>query len=121
MSDDLPEETTYLVKVSDNWADEMDVAGLFLVTETEWRKYLDFLNARGYVGEVSVGTNQEIDYEEVSDYLKRFKLREVNRPEIAMLYRILGLSPCEFYSDEEVTCLSGRVFGECLLPEFETE
>ena len=76
-----------LVKFDDNWADEMDVSGFKLFDNLDdWNEAIkdfeDELKAdRGYekdelLGEFEIyfGTNEEIAYTSMEDFLKHFKV-----------------------------------------------
>lgn len=66
-----------LIKYSGNWADEMDLEGLFIVTKDEWEAYKKI--ADGYFNlqetlSYHVGTNEEIEYQTYSDLMEDFEV-----------------------------------------------
>ena len=66
-----------LIKYSDNWADEMDLEGLFVCSSAEWEEYKDsvkkyFEVKSSYI--YCVGTNEEVEYNSANDLLSAFEV-----------------------------------------------
>ena len=61
-----------LVTFKANWADEMDVAGLDIWTDAEWKA---FLASDYYPTEYYIGTNQEMEIESLKDWKNKFTVK----------------------------------------------
>lgn len=69
----------------DNWADEMDIEGVEVVLREEFfEKYDKVKEIKGPIS-VSIGSNEEIDYYEISDFLSSIEIGEVS-DEFAEMY-----------------------------------
>lgn len=69
--------STMLIKYSDNWADEMDLEGLFICSSEEWegykesvKKYFEVNSSYTYY----VGTNEEVEYNSANELLGAFEV-----------------------------------------------
>jgi len=85
----------YVIKYSDNWADEMDVCGWGLFSEEEKDNFLKvidnyFEDACEYF--LYVGTNQEIEYENKEDFMNSFEIVEISDEEGKTIKKIFGHS-----------------------------
>lgn len=65
-----------LVKFSSNWADEMDIEGLYVTTADELRDFINNVNKYFEHNDsinYCVGTNEYIDYESAEDLLSCYE------------------------------------------------
>lgn len=93
----------YFGKWSSNWADEMDVDAFKILTEEEYekfqysakmfKKYEDVFFEEEFT--VSIGSNEEIRYENAEQFLKCFNIQQISEDECKVLRRY-GLSETEF-------------------------
>lgn len=70
-----PEHQKYIVRYSGNWADEMDLEGFSLMDGEELNKYIETAKkffATGDTYSFYVGTNEEVEYESLEDFLNDF-------------------------------------------------
>ena len=68
---------TMLIKFSSNWADEMDVEGLFLVTQENWETFKDMAKAhfdKGNTVTYGVGSNEDIDFDSYEDLMDSYEI-----------------------------------------------
>lgn len=94
-------ERLYLYHYRDNWADEMDLAGMRIFTESEKNIYFDLFKEHfkknGYF-EFCVGTNQYIEYNKFTDFMKSFCAYVITKDEYKVLKKFtanLGFFPSE--------------------------
>lgn len=72
----------YCVRYTDNWADEMTIEGFSIMNEKEYERYVVTLNAIitdmecGQPFIYYVGSNEEIEYDNVDDFLSAFETSE---------------------------------------------
>ena len=72
----------YYVRYTDSWADEMTIEGFALMDEKEYERYVVALNAIitdmecGQPFIYQVGSNEEIEYNNVDDFLSVFETSE---------------------------------------------
>lgn len=72
----------YYVRYTDNWADEMTIEGFSIMDEKEYERYVVTLNAIitdmecGQPFIYYVGSNEEIEYDNVDDFLSAFETSE---------------------------------------------
>lgn len=72
----------YCVRYTDNWADEMTIEGFSIMDEKEYERYVVTLNAIitdmecGQPFIYYVGSNEEIEYDNVDDFLSAFETSE---------------------------------------------
>lgn len=72
----------YYVNYKDNWADEMFIDGFSIMDEKEYEHYTATVNA--IVADIEcglpfiyhIGTNEEIEYDNVNDFLSAFEVSE---------------------------------------------
>lgn len=86
----------YLVKYSDNWADEMDIEGFAVFTQKE---FCDFSNAieeimnlikNGKTYTYWFGTNEGVEYDHVNYFLKSFEIKTID----ALSYSLISGNIC---------------------------
>jgi hypothetical protein len=88
-------EKYFLVKYFDNWADEMDIAGYKLMTETEKKEY--FNGFRKTIEEENsyvffIGTNEGIEYMSFDDFRDTFNVDEISEIEYGVIEDKIGKS-----------------------------
>ncbi len=72
----------YFVRYTDSWADEMTIEGFAIMDEKEYERYVVALNAIitdmecGQPFIYYVGSNEEIEYDNVDDFLSAFETSE---------------------------------------------
>lgn len=72
----------YCVRYTDSWADEMTIDGFSIMDEKEYERYVVTLNAIitdmecGQPFIYYVGSNEEIEYDNVDDFLSAFETSE---------------------------------------------
>lgn len=72
----------YFVRYTDSWADEMTIEGFSIMDEKEYERYVVTLNAIitdmecGQPFIYQVGSNEEIEYNNVDDFLSAFETSE---------------------------------------------
>lgn len=72
----------YYINYKDNWADEMFVEGFSIMDEKEYEHYTATVNAiiadieSGLPFVYQVGSNEEIEYNNVNDFLSAFEVSE---------------------------------------------
>ena len=72
----------YFVRYTDSWADEMTIEGFAIMDEKEYERYVVALNAIitdmecGQPFIYQVGSNEEIEYDNVDDFLSAFETSE---------------------------------------------
>ena len=91
-------ENYVLVKWSDNWADEMDLNGFRIYTESEWKDFRTKLSAYKDGFTICVGTNEDIDYSNGKDLLKKMKVHKLSESDYATISRIFG----DVYGEQSV-------------------
>ena len=89
----------YLVKYTDNYADEFDVYGLALLTDTD-RKYFNNLEQEDLPITHYIGTNEEITYEHLNKLLRCYTWIEITELEYKLLDRLIGSDYGRFYYPE---------------------
>lgn len=83
-------ENYVLVKWSDNWADEMDLDGFCIYTESAWKDFRTKLSAYKDEFSICVGTNEDIDYSNGKDLLKKMNVHKLSESDYATISRIFG-------------------------------
>jgi hypothetical protein len=83
-----------MITYSDNWADEFDVEGISIFTEHEWNEYKE--DAKKYFEKNGsytfyFGTNQEMYYDSLKDFLEAFTKTKINENEYKVLSDYVGL------------------------------
>lgn len=80
----------FLIKFSDNWADEMDIRGFETFTESEYNEYISQLDKIEYPVEVGIGTNESLEYLSKEDYLRKLTVVEIEQSELDTLNKLFG-------------------------------
>lgn len=81
----------YLLEYSDNWADEMDVEGIYVMNEKELQEFNgaievvkeNFRNGREFY--FYVGTNEEIEYSSERELSSSYNVFEISSEEVEVL------------------------------------
>lgn len=91
----------YLVKYSSNWADELYVEGFALLTE-ESKSFFSSLTQDNFPLTHHVGTNEDIEYEKVSDLLQCYTWASIGIMEYQVIKKYLGEDYGHFYYPEVI-------------------
>ena len=77
----------FLVKYSDNWADEMDIDGCVVITEEQYNKIQENLKSfKPFT--FSIGTNEEIEYETLSSLKRKLEFLEIAEEEYSVIEKL---------------------------------
>ena len=79
-----------LVKWSDNWADEMDLEGFAVMESQEWKDIKKKFEKHDHGFDISVGTNEDIDYSDGKDFLRHIETKNISDDEAKMLKKLFG-------------------------------
>jgi len=79
-----------LINWNDNWADEMDLEGHFVMDKDVWEQMKEQARKIDYAFTYCVGSNEEIEYKDGEDALKYFTAKSITEEEYKVLER-LGL------------------------------
>jgi len=97
-----------LVKWSGNWADEMDLEGFKVFPTAVWDKWVEFVRENFTSYTFSVGTNEEIEYDDVEYFLRRFRPSPLTTEEAATFLKFFPSAesgffphPTKFRNDDE--------------------
>jgi hypothetical protein len=103
-------KTYYLVKFTDNWADEMDLYGFRIMDGDQLDEFTKGIRAiKRFPLEVYFGTNEFVIYENQEDIMKCFMIQPITASEKSFLDRCFpkasrwgyGVFPAlEDYADE---------------------
>lgn len=110
----------YLLKYSDNWADEMDIDGYVVIDENrkaELEKAIEYLNEHKLGICHCIGSNEEIEYAEVSEDL--YSIRELSPDEYKILEKLNILEIG--FANSLVECILDRVQDDILYGTEEDE
>ena len=91
----------YLVKYSSNWADEFYVEGFALLTE-ESKEFFSSLTQDDFPLIHHVGTNEDIEYEKVSDLLQCYTWTSIGSMEYQVIKKYIGEEYGHFYYPEVI-------------------
>ena len=90
-----------LVKFESNWADEMDVCGFAVMSSDEWNKVRQIILLIKDEFSISVGTNEEIEYENGQELLDEYEVCEISDDESQIIQRLFGHHYGYFRLDSE--------------------
>jgi hypothetical protein len=86
-------EKHFILKYNDNWADEMDISGFAVMTESERDEYFavfkKVFDINGYYTFV-VGTNEEVEYNTLQDFTNAFHMSEITEEEAKVFSKFFG-------------------------------
>ena len=117
----------YLIKYSDNWADEMGISGFAVYDQEE----LDFWKSK--IPEkwaFSVGTNEEIEYHSGKQFLNSCEIKNISINEAKSLYKFFGKNKTRFLDwngkdferfENYTDCQFGHFPDHFIDPDFEDE
>lgn len=109
----------WLVELADNWADEMDIEGFSIMSESDFAQWAKTVKEvakkidKGYNFEWYIGTNEWINWEDGTSFKEAFTCEVITDEEAEVLRRLLlhefasyGLFPsgedmAYFLEDEE--------------------
>jgi hypothetical protein len=98
----------FFYKFSDNWADEMDLEGFAILTETQKDIALAKIKReykRG--GSISFGTNEDNDYDSLEDVMDCIEIKEIATNEYFAIKKVFGgismgeLGPLSIYDIDD--------------------
>lgn len=92
-----------LVKYDSNWADEMDIDGFDVFTDSKWEKYLKSFKDHFDKGDeysYGIGTNEEIEYSSYDEFVRDFKVTEITDEEAATIEKHFGKHGYGFFPYE---------------------
>lgn len=94
-------EQKLLIKYQADYADEFDVYGFFVETESDWEEHLkeaeEVIKNRDEPYEAGFGTNEAIVYEDFGDYERCFTVSKITDEEYEVLSNLFDPPPR--YSD----------------------
>jgi len=100
-----------LIIFNGDWADEMDVEGFMIVSEECWKyKQLEWENTP-FPQELYVGTNEAIEYDDIKEYLRDFKVKEISDEEETVIRKLFGLNS-KFSNFGHVPLIEGTATNE---------
>lgn len=85
----------WLVKLADNWADEMDIEGFSIMSTgdfTQWARTVEEVAKRideGHRFEWYIGTNEWIDWESGAEFKNAFNCEVISDEEAEIIKRLL--------------------------------
>jgi hypothetical protein len=79
-----------LVKFSDNWADEMDIEGVEVVPRDDFYKIYNLVKEVDHEFEINIGTNEDLFYDDGSDFLKHVKVTNIDEDFANKYYKFVG-------------------------------
>jgi hypothetical protein len=79
--------TDVLIKYDGCWADEIDLQGFLVMTREEWKTHLSLVKRRYGDSEftISIGTNEEVNFNDFDDYKESFEIKKITDEESAVL------------------------------------
>jgi len=86
-------EKYFLLQYNDDWADEMDISGFAVMTQSERDEYFavfkKVFDVNGYYS-FCVGTNEEIEYDTLEDFTNAFQMAEITEEEAKVFSKFFG-------------------------------
>jgi len=80
-----------LIIFNGDWADEMDVDGFMIVSKECWKyKQLEWEHT-SFPQELYIGTNESMEYENMEEYLRNFKVKDISDEEEKVIRTLFGL------------------------------
>lgn len=80
----------YLVKFSADYADEFDVYGFCIMTEIEYKEFMNDLKKVDWPSENYFGTNEAIECESYEDYMRSVTVTDISQSEYDTIKRCFG-------------------------------
>lgn len=89
-----------LVLFNDNWADEMDISGFDILTESNWENIKASMSKLKFPFTIYCGTNEEIEYPDEKDLMSCFTVNSLEADQAEFLLKIFprgsfGFTPIE--------------------------
>jgi len=98
--------TYYMVTYEDNWADEMDIDGHYVLKEDEYKEFQKALKeTKGF--EFYIGTNEEIYYDDNDSVLSAIEIKEIDQAQYDVLEKLDLLS--RGFASEFIDCIFNSV------------
>ena len=84
-----PEEQL-IITYRDNWADEMDLDGFFIIKTALWNRLVSMLEQQPVPKKItkSIGSNEEIHFENYRHFLSHFTAKPISNQELGLLQSI---------------------------------
>lgn len=80
-----------ILRFKSNWADEMDLDGLWIVDEAWWDSHkAKAVGCENWPLSCSIGTNEEVTFDSADDYLSSFHELSAKPDEIEIIKRLIG-------------------------------
>lgn len=73
-----------------DWADEMDVDGFCFLSQEAWDYVKLEVENTEFPQEISVGTNEEIDYANAKEFFSNFTVKEISSIEQSIIQKFFG-------------------------------
>jgi hypothetical protein len=103
----------YLVRFRNNWADEFNVTGAFLINEHEYKMVHEIFDEhKDEIVSCSFGTNEGWDDETLEDFTSSYSFHEISEDEMVVLKKYQHL-----FSNENVPIFSYLLDFEITEPE----
>lgn len=88
----------YLVKYSDNYADEFDIQGFRLFTETEYNEWdAEVCKLYYWPATYQFGTNEDITYEDFDSYRYKIDVLEISEERYNFMSKCFGTTYGNFF------------------------
>lgn len=91
----LMSEKMLLLQYSCNYADEFDVEGFIVMSESDWEEHkamaAKIFEKRGRSIEVYFGTNEDVSYYDLEDYMRSFVVKELTEAQFQVLKDLFGI------------------------------
>lgn len=104
----------FIVKYNDSWADEFNIRGFFIVTESvleEFKKYIK--NKKFESQEMHFGTNEYVNFY-YKNYIRCLDIKEISRSECNSLTKVFDIEVNESLDDLINNCSK---YGTVLFPK----
>lgn len=86
----MEKEKQVLLTWDGNWADEMDISGFAIVSESRWLKHKSDLENKTNRFYFYVGTNEEIEYSNGKELLREIEVKYVTEDEAKVVNKLFG-------------------------------
>jgi hypothetical protein len=87
-------EQHLLITLNRDWADEFNVEGMVVLSASEWEAHKklaqDYFEEKGSA-EVYFGTNEFLEYSSYNEYIKEFKITELNKKQFDVLKELFTI------------------------------
>lgn len=79
-----------LIKWESNWADEMDICGFYISTQSEYDEWATQMSKRDNSFEFYIGSNEDMHYRKGQDLVDEMTVRPIDDIEEAVLINLFG-------------------------------